>query len=174
MWLVWLGAGCLLVGAILLLTWSAKLRRETGLPRGLVTHSDTGEERRGTPLISHRYGLTGTPDYIVDTPNGPVPVEVKPSRTDTEPRESHMLQVLAYCLLLEERDGKRPPYGLLRYSTETFRVDYNSQTRQHLISVIEEMRVEATKVEVHRSHDMAAKCRMCGYRSVCDEALVRG
>ncbi len=171
MWYVWLGAGCLLVGGIALLAWSAKLRRESGLPRGDVTHSDMDEERRGTPLISHRYGLTGTPDYIVDTPDGPVPVEVKPSRTDTEPRESHLLQVLAYCLLVEEQDGKRPPYGLLRYSTETFRVDYNNQTKQHIISVIEEMREAAKQHEVHRSHDVPAKCRMCSYRTICDEAL---
>lgn len=121
--------------------------------------------------MSHRFGLTGTPDYIVETPDGFVPVEVKPSRTDSEPRESHLLQVLAYCLLLEEQEGKRPPYGLLRYSTETFRVDYNNQTKQHIISVIEEMRGAATQMEVHRSHDMVARCRMCAYRTICDEAL---
>ena len=160
-----------MLGAVALLAWSAKLRHESGLPSGLVTHSDMAVERRSRPLISHKYGLTGTPDYIVATPDGPVPVEVKPSRTESEPRESHLLQVLAYCLLLEEQEGKRPPYGLLRYSTETFKVDYNGQTRQHLISVIEEMREAATEIEVHRSHDMPTRCRMCGYRSVCDEAL---
>src|SRR5688572_30674022 len=171
MWWVWFVGGCLLIGAVALLAWSARLRRESGLPQGLVTHSDVDEARRSALLISHRYGLTGTPDYIVDTPDGPVPVEVKPSRTDTEPRESHLLQVLAYCLLLEEQESTRPPYGLLRYSTETFRVDYNSQTRQHVIAVIAEMREAAKQLEVHRSHDVPAKCRMCTYRTVCDEAL---
>jgi len=171
MWWVWLGAGCLLIGAVLLLAWSARLRHQSGLPRGQVLQSDMDEARRGAPLISYRYGLTGTPDYIVDTPNGPVPVEVKPTRTDSEPRESHLLQVLAYCLLLEEQGGKRPPHGLLRYSTETFKVDYNAQTKQHIVSVIEEMREAAEQHEVHRSHDISAKCRMCAYRTVCDEAL---
>ncbi len=171
MWWVWVGAGCLLVGAVVLVAWSARLRRESGLPRGQVLHSDMDSERRGTPLTSRRFGLTGTPDYIVETGEGLVPVEVKPSRTDTEPRESHLLQVLAYCLLLEEQEGKRPPYGLLRYSTETFKVDYNVRTRQHIISAIAEMREAAEQQEIHRSHDVPAKCRMCSYHTVCDEAL---
>ena len=171
MWWVWLVAGCLLIGSIALLAWSARLRRESGLPRGEVLHFDMDGERRGTPLTSQRFGLTGTPDYIIETDDGVVPVEVKPSRTDSEPRESHLLQVLAYCLLIEEQEGKRPPYGLLRYKAETFRVDYNSETRQHVISVIAEMREAARQYEVHRNHDVPAKCRMCAYRAVCDEAL---
>jgi len=161
----------LLILGVVLLVWSARLRLESGLPPGLITHADMDEARRGTPLVSQRFALTGTPDYIVNTPAGPVPVEVKPSRTESEPRESHLLQVLAYCLLLEEQVGKRPPYGVLRYSTETFKVDYNSQTRQHIISVLGEMREAAAQIEVHRSHDIPARCRKCGYRSICDEAL---
>src|SRR5437867_11717174 len=91
-------------------------------------------------MYSPRFGLTVKPDYLVNTNQGLVPVEVKPGRTDHEPHESHLLQVLAYCLLLEETEGKRPPYGLLRYSGDTFKVDYNDETRAYLLSVLEEMR----------------------------------
>lgn len=169
--------------ALGVLLWSRRLRQESGLPSGPLLTSDTDSTHRGKPLTSRRYGLTGTPDYVVRTPEGHVPVEVKPSRTDPEPLESHLLQVLAYCLLLEE-EGEHPPYGLLRYSSGTFKVDYNSQTRQHIIDVITEMRqtLDATgsparslfgrgTVEVHRNHEAQAKCRKCAYRTVCDEAL---
>lgn len=168
--------GLLLFGlAVLALWWSARLRRESGLPSGRVVHSDMYEDLPGTqgkPLYSARYGLAGTPDYIVDTNHGPVPVEVKPGRTESEPHESHLLQVLAYCLLLEERDGKRPPYGLLRYKTDTFHVDYNHETRAYLLRVLEEMRAAARQPEVHRSHEVAGRCRACAYREICEEALI--
>ena len=167
--------GLLLFGfAIVALLWSGRLRGESGLPSGRVVESDMYGGLSGVPgkpLFSARYGLTGTPDYIVATNSGPVPVEVKPGRTEREPHESHLLQVLAYCLLIEESDGKCPPYGLLRYSADTFRVDYNRQTRAYLISVLDEMREAAQQSEVHRSHDVAGRCKACAYREVCEETL---
>ena len=98
-------------------------------------------------------------------------MEVKPGRTESEPHESHLLQVLAYCLLIEESAGKRPPYGLLKYSAATFRVDYNSETRAYLLSVLDDMRDAARQPEVHRSHAVTGRCKACAYKEVCDEAL---
>lgn len=169
---VGLGGVVLLVLAILALAYSLRLRRESGLPSGEVLQSDTGAEGTpGKPLYSATYGLAGTPDYIVQTSRGLVPVEVKPGRTEDEPHESHLLQVLAYCLLLEEAEGKKPAYGLLRYSNNTFKVDYNRETRAYLISVLEEMRRSATQTEVGRNHENAGRCRACGYRPLCDQSL---
>jgi CRISPR-associated exonuclease Cas4 len=169
-WAVILGIA-LIGAASLALVWAARLRNATGLPGGSIVSQDTGREERGQPLFSPRYGLTGTPDYVIRTTRGLVPVEVKPGRKEAEPHESHLLQVLAYCLLLEEAEGKRPPYGLLRYSSDSFKVDYNPQTRAYLLSVMDEMRRAADEPDVHRSHDQAQRCRACGYRSVCEESL---
>ena len=159
--------------AVALLVSASRLRRESGLPSGRILQSDTYGGLPGTPgkpLYSARYGLAGTPDYIVETREGMVPVEVKPGRAETEPHESHLLQVLAYCLLLEDA-GKPPPYGLLRYSASTFRVDYNPQTRAYLLEVLEAMRADAQESEVHRSHEVVGRCRACAYREVCGERL---
>jgi CRISPR-associated exonuclease Cas4 len=168
-----------LIGALLLfglavgaLAWSSRLRALHGLPGGKVVYSDTGaSEIPARSLFSPRYGLTGKPDYLVATRRGLVPVEVKPTREDAEPQESHLLQLLAYCLLLEETEGKRPPYGLLRYKHETFKVDYNSETRAYLINVLDEMRDARQQVEVHRNHEQRGRCRACAYAELCDEAL---
>ena len=175
--LLWIFVAVVLVVlAVVMLARSARLREESGLPEGKITQSDTGIEERGKPLFSARYGLTGTPDYIVSTSRGPVPVEVKPTRTDSEPRESHLLQLLAYCLLIEDTQGKKPPYGLLKYSTNTFKVDYNSKTRAHLLEAMEQIRTTATQEEwqVGRNHDVPGRCRACGYREVCDLSLWPG
>jgi CRISPR-associated exonuclease Cas4 len=161
-----------LIGAALVaLSWAGRLRTASGVPQGDILSRDTDAEERGKPLYSERYGLTGTPDYIVKTSGGLVPVEVKPGRKETEPHESHLLQVLAYCLLLEEREGKRPPYGLLKYSNNSFKVDYNNETRAYLLDVMATMRQSAVEDEVPRNHEQAQRCRACGYRSICDESL---
>jgi CRISPR-associated exonuclease Cas4 len=165
------GALLLVAAAVTLLLLSARMRRSSGLPAGHVLSSDMAPGRRGKTLYSPRYGLSGSPDYIVSTPQGLVPVEVKPNRNDPEPRDHHLLQVLAYCLLLEETEGKKPPYGLLRYKSNTFKVDYNADTRAYLLDVLDEMRAAEQQIEVHRSHDIPGRCRACGYRSVCEESL---
>jgi CRISPR-associated exonuclease Cas4 len=163
----------LVAGASLALILSRRLRGASGLPEGEIISSDMGTERKGKPLYSARFRLTGTPDYLVNTPHGIVPVEVKPTRKEEEPRQSHLLQVLAYCLLIEDTEGRRPPYGLLRYSSSTFRVDYNDATRSHLLEVMDLMRqnAELEEWQVERSHDIPGRCRACGYRSICDRSL---
>jgi CRISPR-associated exonuclease Cas4 len=164
-------AGVLLGIGLLALVWAGRLRSSTGVPGGNIVAEDTRTEEKGKSLFSARYGLTGTPDYIVRTPQGLVPVEVKPGRNESQPHDSHLLQVLAYCLLLEETEGKSPPYGLLRYSSDTFRVDYNAETRDYLLSVMDEVRESAVAQDVPRNHEQAQRCRACSYRSICDESL---
>ena len=167
-----MAVGLLAIGlAAIFFFGSIRVRHRTGLPAGRVLHSDMGEGRPGKPLYSPRYGLAGTPDYIVETPEGPVPMEVKPGRTEQEPHESHLLQVLAYCLLLEETEGKPPPHGLLRYKHETFRVDYNGDTRAYLLGVMQRMREDERENGPERSHEVEGRCRACGYRRVCSQSL---
>src|SRR6476659_5685759 len=87
-----IGGGLLFGVAALALLYSGRLKRESGLPSGRVVQSDMYGGLPGTPgkpLYSAQYGLTGTPDYVVATNRGYVPVEVKPGRAETEPHESH-------------------------------------------------------------------------------------
>jgi CRISPR-associated exonuclease Cas4 len=79
--------------------------------------------------------------------------------------------VLAYCVLVEDATGRPPPYGLLRYKAETFRIDYNRETRAHLLSIVERMRNAASAGEVHRGHDQPGRCHACAYKTVCEESL---
>lgn len=167
-----LGALVLLGAAALLLVYAGRVRRGSGLPPGSVIYSDTGaEEVPAKALYSRGYGIAGKPDYLIATRDGLVPVEVKPEQTSPEPHESHMLQVLAYCLLIEETEGEAPPFGLLRYRDDTFKIDYNAETRAYVLDVIEEMREARGQPEVHRGHEQPARCRGCAYREICQESL---
>jgi CRISPR-associated exonuclease Cas4 len=164
----------LLLLAGLLLVWGLRLRRTTGLPWAPVLAQDTYGPTLEKPLFAKRIGLTGKPDYLLDIRGATVPVEVKPSRRAGRPYESDLMQLAAYCLLVEETSGIAPPYGLLRYAEQTFRLDYTPRVRDELLALIDEMRAELDEQDCARSHDDSQRCQGCGFLGLCDDALVDG
>jgi len=161
----------LLVGAVLL--WLARrLRARSGLPAGRVVAADVGPWRRlDRPLFSRRHGLTGRPDYVVADGADLIPVEVKSARAPARPYASHILQLAAYCLLVAETSGRRPPYGILRYADRTFQIPYTRELEEQLLEVLEAMRDDLAAGDAPRRHQDPRRCAACGYREVCEEAL---
>jgi CRISPR-associated exonuclease Cas4 len=157
----------LLMGLVLL--WRSKRKRgETGLPQGRVVYDDTGAwQVCPRPLFSRRYLLAGKPDYIVAQGNYLVPVEVKPRRTAARPYLSDILQLAAYCLLIEDNFDKAPPYGIIKYAARTFPVEYTPELRRRLLATMEGMRRDLITAEVAPSHKNAQRCRACGHREQC-------
>jgi CRISPR-associated exonuclease Cas4 len=166
------GALILLGGGLLLLRWGRRLHEQTGLPQGRVIYADTGAwDRCEKPLFSRRYLLTGKPDYLVDDRRAKIPVEVKSTVCPPSPYRSHVLQLAAYCLLVEEECGSPPPYGIIKYRDQTCTVEYTAQLRAELLSVLAEMRQHLDADDVPPSHANPNRCLSCGYRSECEERL---
>ncbi len=161
----------LLFGLILL--WqSARRRRATGLPGGRLIYTDTGAwSKVEKPLFAADIGLTGKPDYLVQSGDRIIPVEVKSGRTPDAPYDSHIFQVACYCLLVDKTYGRRPPYGLLHYPQRDFAVDYTPELEAALLDQLAEMRRDETRSDVARSHQTVARCHGCGFRRVCDQSL---
>lgn len=150
-----------------------RLRLRAGVPiRARVVSSDTGGWRQvDKPLFSQRYLLTGKPDYVVEADGALIPIEVKPNRVAAEPRSSDIMQLAAYGLLVEDKYGTRPAYGLLKYRDAVFQVEFTDQLRQDVIQVLAEMRQDLPAEDVCRSHADARRCNACGYRSACGQDL---
>lgn len=167
----------ILVALVLLVAilWyvAVRTRQRTGLPWADTMQSDVGGILPiDTPLVSHTYGLVGKPDYILRRAEGLIPVEVKPTRRAKHPYDSDLLQLMAYCVLVEECYGQRPPYGLLRYAEHTFRVDYSTAARAEILATVAEMHHDRTQPECPRSHQQTARCRGCGFWAQCNQSLV--
>jgi len=120
---------------------------------------------------SDKYGLSGRPDYVIKVGEDFIPVEEKTGRTPQGPLFSHILQVAAYCLLIEDTEGRAPPYGLLKYPQHEHDIEYNEDLRRILLEKLAEMRAAIVKADVHRNHNRPGKCKFCSRRSVCPEKL---
>ena len=168
----------LLIAVALLLLWESNRRKSSGgIPGGRVIYTDTrswGPVEK--PLFDPVTALAGKPDYLVEKGEQIIPVEVKSSRAIDRPLDSHIFQLAAYCLLVDRVMGKRPPYGILHYprsskAGRTYAIDYTPQLEAALLDLLEEMHQQEKRRDIKRSHESAARCSGCGYRSNCDQRL---
>jgi CRISPR-associated exonuclease Cas4 len=160
----------LLVGAWLL--WLAHLQQAVlGLPAGQVIAIDDWPLRRlEQALYDPAANLAGRPDFLVQQGRSLIPVEAKSSAAPRQPYPSHVLQLAAYCLLIEAVYGERPGWGVIRYADRALRVEYTPALEAQLRQVLAGMRGDLLTAP-ERSHASAARCRACGFRSACDRAL---
>jgi CRISPR-associated exonuclease Cas4 len=145
----------------------AKRKREEGAIEGDIRYVGRETSRL---LKSERYGLTGRPDYILERGGEIIPVEVKSGRKPKGPLFSHVLQVAAYCLLLEE-EGNKVSHGILRYGDMEHEVEFDAELRSILLGKLKEMRRLRSSGDVHRNHHRPGKCHSCSRREMCPERL---
>lgn len=164
----------LLLSALLAYGAARRARHRAQLPSGKILYSDTGpEKRRARTLVSLRHGLKGRPDYLVETEDGIVPVEIKSAAfpRSGRPHEAHIMQLACYCLLCEETTGASVAYGLIRYRDGEARIEFTEELRSRLLSLLDEMRRAKRLAVIHRSHSQPPRCAACGFREVCAESL---
>jgi len=157
----------------LLLLWLARRgQARSGLPQGRVIYADVGGwNRLERPLFSREFLITGKPDYLVSDGADVIPAEVKSGRAPARPYLSHVLQLAAYCLLVEECYGRQPPYGIIRYADRAFEVDYTPELEDDLLATLDDMRDDLDAGESPRNHDEPHRCRACDHRRHCDQVM---
>jgi CRISPR-associated exonuclease Cas4 len=162
----------LLVLGLFLLLQATRRRKATGLPGGEIIYADTSKwDPLDKPLYDGQVGLAGKPDYLVRQGDMIIPVEVKSNRNVQTPFDSHIYQLAAYCRLVEAEYKVRPAYGILHYPHRTFRIEYTLELEKEMLNLLDGMRSQATRKEVHRSHQAPQRCNRCGYRSSCDQRI---
>lgn len=151
-----------------------RIGRNVGIPWSHDIHADGDGSLPTVPLmVDHTLGLIGKPDYIIRRGRDIIPVEVKPLRRAKRPYESDIYQLLAYCILIEQTYGKRPPYALLRYANHTFRIDYDDDVEAEVRDIIAQMHEAQYQAdEVARNHQSVTRCRGCGFWQQCSQSLV--
>jgi|Deesub1362A_J573_1020465.scaffolds.fasta_scaffold02154_11 CRISPR-associated exonuclease Cas4 len=168
--MLWTSLALGLLGLWLL--WSARRRqRGMGFPPGRWIQIDgRWLQRQEQALFDPSLGLTGRPDYLIRRGGRIIPVEAKSRRAPAQPYPSHLLQLAAYCRLVEVVYGARPPYGILKYADRSLALPYDAALENLLVETLRAMQ-RAAGQELHRSHQEARRCRHCPYRDPCEERL---
>ena len=132
--------------------------------------SSIDAEDAGPTFRSTRYRLVGRPDVVRrDRTGRRIPVELKRRPAPTGgPFRSHLVQVWAYCLLLEEADGRPPPFGVLRYSDREYVVPWDPRARAELL----DLRRAAAGPYDGRATPSPGRCAGCRWFSGCDARVV--
>ncbi len=169
--LVWLmAATTMLWRDVLLENQVKKERKSMRIPEGRIVYVDLDDENVEM-LESVRYGLRGRPDHILEKDGHYIPVELKTGRTPRGPLFSHIVQLGAYGLIIEDMTGKRPPYGILKYPEKSFEIEFTDELRDIVLKKRNELLNDLERGEAHRNHHRPGKCRACSRRKLCPESL---
>lgn len=163
----------LVVSAIIVLDavslMASRLKEETGVNKSSKMHTiDDVAEGGAKNLVSEMQRLAGRPDAIVVEDNYFIPVERKP--LSKKIRDRHVAQLLVYMRLIEEFEGKKPPYGYLILGKNCRRVKImNTETRQEwLQKIIDEMQAILSNESKAIPDPHPRKCTKCTARQSCD------
>ncbi len=183
--MVWIAAaGGFLILAMRAYSVGDKIRRVYHIDDGNIDYVDTMGEESPPLLKSEECGLSGRPDLVIRGEGGIIPVEIKTGKVPRVPYFSHIVQLGAYCVLVEEVYGKKPPHGIIRYQRgregsggevimSEYKIAYDDKMRDLILGMADEMRaVISGSDEAHRSHGKEGKCRHCSRRDKCPERLV--
>ena len=137
---------------------------------GDIRYSDGG----GALLLEDpESGLRGRPDQITKIGEDMIPVEFKSGRTPKNPHKSHRFQVLAYLQLITAVTGKSPPFGLLRYGSESVHsIEWTMSAKNEMKNMM--IDIQRTMVEggAKRDHERPGKCAHCSRREECPDRLI--
>ncbi len=167
-WLI--GASYWLKHSFALESETLQKREDLKVEEGEIRYVDKLEDESKL-LKSKEHRIRGRPDYILEKDGDLIPVEVKTGRVPQGPFFSHILQIAAYCFLVEEEMGEEPPYGLIRYGDTEFDIEYDEDLKNLLLEKLGDMREGLKTEDVHRNHHREGKCANCSRREICPESL---
>ena len=128
-----------LLGIILLVIFQLRLSSLGSLQNKTI--SVDKKINPGLTLYSETLNLVGRPDYLIRENEKIIPVEVKTGKTPAFPHRNHVMQLMAYCYLVEENWGVRPPGGYIRYPDGEYKVAYTDKAKQELKKVAAEIKL---------------------------------
>ena len=143
-------------------------RREVGIEDTSQRNEVAGSQSLPVrDYVSDMQGLSGKPDALISEGGFIIPVERKPLARKI--RDRYIAQLLVYLRLVEEFEGKKPPYGylLLGPSCRRVKVENTPQRQAWLQKYIDEMRANLEQQQPVVPAPHPRKCAKCTVREHC-------
>ena len=126
-------------------------RSATGLPPGLLVDDDAGRQHPQRPLVLRRLRLLGRPDYLIETTEGLVPVELKSGACPrSRPHAARVAQLMTYYVLVEDTLACPVLYGVMQYSDAQRQIPFTADRKRFVLQLADEIRRKRGSPNVHR------------------------
>ncbi len=145
---------------------SRKISKNAGIGTSQTISIDGTKSVPVREYVSEIQGLYGRPDALLNENGFFIPVERKPLARKI--RDRYVAQLLIYMRLIEEFEGKKPPYGYLILGSNCRRIKIeNSPSRQAwLQEMLDQMRSILKGAEALATPH-PNKCAKCEVRGSC-------
>lgn len=144
-----------------------RLNRKSGMQqRAKALGIDGSKTIPVRDYVSEIQGLAGRPDAIIIEGGHFIPVERKPFARKL--RDRYVAQLLVYMRLIEEFEGKRPPYGylILGSNCRRIKIENSEKNQQWLQILLGEMRAILAGTPANAT-PQPKKCEKCDVREAC-------
>lgn len=169
----------LLILGVIIFVWdilmrqSAQIKTDGGLGEKSQLVAVVGSTRiPGRVYSSIKLGLSSQPHSLIKEEGFLIPVDVVPSSKKVKDR--HVVQMLVHMKLVEEIEGKKPPYGILILGKDQRSVKIkNTEEKQNwLDDILGEMRsiLQGVPAVAKPSY---YKCKGCDVRSFCQQTTFK-
>ena len=158
-------AGCTMI--VLRKAFVAAKGEITGFEKETTLVSVDGARSYPTrEYISELQGLAGRPDAIIVENGFFIPVERKPLAKKL--RDRYVAQLLVYMRLIEEFEGKRPPYGyvILGSKARKLRIENSPEKQEWLTEILKNMN-ESIRTGTTTPDPQLEKCKKCDVNQSC-------
>lgn len=145
-------------------------RKETGIEKKEPDLKASIVGLKSLPVrdyISDMQKLSGRPDALISEDGYIIPIERKP--LSNKIRDRYVAQLLVYMRLVEEFEGKKPPYGYLILGTNCrkVRISNSAQRQAWLQKYLDEMHAILNEEAQAVPAPHPIKCRKCAVRQSC-------
>jgi len=136
-------------------------------PRTVTVSIDGSKTVPVREYISEMQGLAGKPDALISENGCIIPIERKPLARKI--RDRYVAQLLVYMRLIEEFEGKKPPYGylILGASCRKIKIENSPARQEWLQKIIDEMRQVLENKAAAAAAPQPNKCRKCDVQHAC-------
>ena len=149
----------------LLCLWLKRLKRDQTkiVSQDLTSKNKLLSVKKSETYYSKKYGIAGRPDEVKEECGEWIPYEFKSSVYKGRVYPAHIMQLAAYCLLIEDTKGYKPSYGIIEYQNHREPIYYTKDLRANLLTQIKKIRNEnPEEKDLPPVCEDTRKCRHCG------------
>lgn len=129
------------------------------------------DRKSNVSLYSKKYNLSGLIDEIITLEDGTMsPIDYKFTEYKEKTYKTHRVQILCYCLLIEEMFGNPVKKGYIFYirgGSKQIEINYNKRSKNQILKAINGILEIIGNEKIPPKTKYKNRCNDCTYKNIC-------